>query len=122
MEQIGQWMQGKFAGQKDFFTLALGDIDPDYYAVLVLEPRHTQFRRYIEKIAVYISLPPDYQVVRIHIHEPKDDSFVLVFSNEKKSVNFPVDCFRDPAAVEQCLELFEPEPEPDKSAECEEDA
>ena len=58
MEQIGQWMQGKFAGQEEIFSLSVGTEDPNDYAALNLEPRHKQFRQYIEKIQIHIARHP----------------------------------------------------------------
>lgn len=106
MEQIGQWMQGKFAGQEEIFTLSVSGEDPNDYAALNLQPRHKQFRQYIEKIQIHIARAPSYSVSRIIIYEPQGDSFSLLFSNEQRNMDLPKDCFSMPQTAVQCLELF----------------
>jgi hypothetical protein len=106
MEQIGQWMQGKFAGQEEIFTLSVSGEDPNDYAALNLQPRHKQFRQYIEKIQIHIAKAPSYSVSRIIIYEPQGDSFSLLFSNEQRNMDLPKDCFSRPETADQCLGLF----------------
>jgi hypothetical protein len=106
MEQIGQWMQGKFSGQKKIFSLSVSVEDPNSYVSLVLEPRHKQFRRYIEKIRVSISAPPAYKISRIDIFEPEGDRFALDFVQELVNRDLPKDCFSDPKTASLCKKLF----------------
>lgn len=106
MEQIGQWMQGKFSQQRNIFALSVGVEDPNTYVSLDLEPRHKQFRRYIEKIRISISTPPAYSINRIDIYEPKGDHFALDFVQELVNRNLPKDCFSNPQTVTLCKELF----------------
>ena len=118
MGQIGQWMQGKFSGQEEIFTLSISAGDPNDYAVLNLKPRHKQFQQYIEMIQVHIAPAPTYRVTRIDIKEPQGDSFALVFSNEQKNKDLPEGCFSDPEAAAQCIKLFKhSEKEKEKSGE-----
>jgi hypothetical protein len=122
MEQIGQWMQGKFSGQEEIFTLSMSVEDPNDYAVLNLEPRHKQFRQYIERIQVHIAQAPTYRVTRIDIKEPKGDSFALIFSSEQKDKSLPEGCFRDPETATECIELFKHGEESKKKSEGKGDA
>jgi outer membrane lipoprotein-sorting protein len=107
MNQIGQWMQGKFAGQEDIFELSASTGDSNDYAVLELKPRDKQFRQYIEKIQIHIGPEPLYRVNYIKIQESQGDSFSLIFSNEQPNRDLPKDCFTEPQTVAQCLELFD---------------
>jgi hypothetical protein len=122
MRQIGQWMQGKFSGQEEIFTLSMSAGDPDDYAVLNLVPRHKQFRQYIEKIQVHIAPAPTYRVTRIDIKEPQGDSFALIFSREQKNKNLPKGCFSNPETATQCIELFKDGEESKKRSERKGDA
>jgi outer membrane lipoprotein-sorting protein len=106
MEQIGQWMQGKFSNQKRVFALSVSADDPNGFVVLDLEPRPKQFRQYIEKIRIHVSKPPEYQITRIDIYEPEGDKFALAFLQEIINKELPENCFRNPQAAEQCRELF----------------
>ena len=117
MEQIGQWMQGKFSGQKKIFSLSVSVEDPNSYVSLVLEPRHKQFRRYIEKIRVSISAPPAYKISRIDIFEPEGDRFSLEFVQELVNRDLPKDCFSDPNSASLCKKLFPKDKEKGKSQE-----
>ena len=106
MEQIGQWMQGKFSNQERVFGLSLNADDPNGYVALDLEPRHKQFRQYIEKIRIHVSSPPEYHVTRIDIYEPEGDRFALAFLQEILNKELPKDCFDSPQVAKQCKELF----------------
>ena len=106
MEQIGQWMQGKFSNQNSLFDLSLSADDPNGYVVLNLEPRPKQFRQFIEKIRIHISKPPEYHITRIDIHEPEGDQFALVFLQEILNGELPENCFRNPQAAKQCQDFF----------------
>ena len=108
MDQIGQWMQGRFSGQRDVFVLSLADDgDPNSFASLDLTPRHKQFRAVIEKIRVSVSSPPEYDVLRIEIFEPGGDRFSLIFSERRINCELPAACFEVPEAGPECLKLFE---------------
>ncbi len=107
MDQIGQWMQGKFSGQRNIFELSVSPGDPNSYAFLDLEPRHKQIRQYIEKIRVRISEGPAYRISRIEIFEPGGDRFSLNFTKEVVNREFGADFFRDPETVADCRRLFE---------------
>lgn len=109
MEQIGQWMQGKFSNQKRVFDLSINADDPNGYVVLDLEPRPKQFRQYIEKIRIHVSKPPEYHITRIDIYEPEGDRFALAFLQEIINRELPENCFRNPEAAKQCKELFSQE-------------
>lgn len=117
MEQIGQWMQGKFSQQRNIFRLSLSIEDPNTYVFLDLEPRHKQFRRYIEKIRVSISAPPAYKISRIDIYEPKGDRFALDFVQEVVNRKLPKDCFSNPRTATLCKELFSKRKQEDKHQE-----
>lgn len=117
MEQIGQWMQGKFSQRKNIFALSMSVEDPNTYVSLDLEPRHKQFRRYIKKIRVSISAPPAYKISRIDIYEPKGDRFALDFVQEVVNRNLPKDCFSNPQTATLCKELFSKEKQEDKPQE-----
>jgi hypothetical protein len=106
IDQIGQWMQGKFSGQKRLFVISVSTDDPNVYALLDLEPRPKEFRQYIQKIQIHISGPPEYSITRIDIHEPKGDRFALVFVREILNQELPKDCFSKPQTANQCQELF----------------
>lgn len=106
MEQIGQWMQGKFSNQKRLFDLSVSADDPNGYVVLDLGPRPKQFRQYIEKIRIHVSKPPEYHITRIDIYEPEGDRFALAFLQEILNKELPENCFRNPQAAKQCKELF----------------
>ena len=106
MQQIGQWMQGKFSNQKRLFDLSVSADDPNGYVVLDLEPRPKQFRQYIEKIRIHVSKPPEYHITRIVIYEPQGDRFALAFQQEILNKDLPENCFSKPQAAEQCQELF----------------
>lgn len=109
MEQIGQWMQGKFSNQKRLFDLSISADDPNGYVALDLEPRHKQFRQFIEKIRIHVSKPPEYHITRIDIYEPAGDRFALEFLQEILNKELPENCFGNPQAVKQCKELFSQE-------------
>jgi outer membrane lipoprotein-sorting protein len=109
MEQIGQWMQGKFKDHTRLFELSLSAGDPNGYVVLHLNPRPRQFRQYIEKIKIHVSKPPEYHITRIVIYEPEEDWFGLVFQKEILNPKLPEHCFRNPQTAEQCKELFSKE-------------
>ncbi len=117
MGQIGQWMQGKFSGQRKIFSFSVSVEDPNSYVSLVLEPRHKQFRRYIEKIRVSILAPPAYKISRIDIFEPEGDRFSLNFVQELVNPDLPEDCFSDPKAASLCKKLFPKDKEEGKSHE-----
>jgi len=106
MKQIGQWMQGKFSGQKNIFALSMNIEEPNNGIFLDLEPRHKQFRQYIEKIRVGISAGPAYNISRIDIYEPGGDRFALDFVRKKVNQKLPEDCFSDPNSATACEELF----------------
>jgi hypothetical protein len=106
MEQIGQWMQGKFSNQKRLFDMSVSADDPNGYAMLDLEPRPKQFRQYIEKIRIHVSRPPEYHITRIDIYEPEGDRFALAFLQEILNKKLPENCFGNPQAAKQCEELF----------------
>ena len=106
MEQIGQWMQGKFSNQKRLFDLSISADDPNGYVVLDLEPRPKQFRQYIEKIRIHVSKPPEYHITRIDIFEPEGDRFALAFQQEILNKKLPENCFSKPHTAKQCQELF----------------
>lgn len=123
MEQIGQWIQGKFSDQKNIFTMSLSFEDPNTYAFLNLEPRHKQFLRYIEKIRISISTPPKYSISKIDIYEPEGDHFTLDFIQEIVNHDLPEDCFKNPRTAALCEELFlkvkqEDKSQKDSSREC----
>ena len=122
MGQIGQWMQGKFSGQEEIFTLSMSVGDPNDYAVLNLEPRHKQFQQYIERIQVHIASAPSYRVTRIDIKEPQGDSFALIFFSEQKNKSLPEKCFSDPKTAAQCIEFFKHGGESKKRSEGKGDA
>ena len=109
MEQIGQWMQGKFSNQKRLFDMSVSADDPNGYVMLDLEPRPKQFRQYIEKIRIHVSRPPEYNITRIDIYEPEGDQFALAFLQEIFNEKLPENCFRNPQAAKQCKELFSQE-------------
>lgn len=117
MDQIGQWMQGKFSQQKNMFVLSMSVEDPNTYISLDLKPRHKQFQRYIEKIRISISAPPAYKISRIDIYEPKGDRFALDFVQEVVNRNLPKDCFSNPQTATLCKELFSREKQDDKPQE-----
>jgi hypothetical protein len=117
MGQIGQWMQGKFSGQRKIFSLSVSVEDPNSYVSLVLEPRHKQFRRYIEKIRLSILAPPEYKIIRIDIFEPEGDRFSLEFVQEVVNGDLTKDCFSDPKAASLCKKLFLKDKEKGKSHE-----
>jgi hypothetical protein len=140
MEQIGQWIQGKFSQQKNLFTMSLSFEDPNTYAFLNLEPRHKQFRRYIEKIRISISPPPKYSISKIDIYEPEGDYFTLdfiqeivnrdlprgCFRNPRVNRDLPRGCFRNPRTAALCEELFlkveqEEKAQEDSSRKCRSD-
>jgi len=106
MEQIGQWMRGKFSKQKNLFAMSVNVDDPNDYASLDLEPRPKQFRQYIEKIRIHISKPPKYNINRIDIYEPEGDRFALVFVQEILNQELPKNCFSNPQTAIKCKELF----------------
>lgn len=106
MEQIGQWMQGKFSKQKNLFVMSVNLDDPNNYASLDLEPRPREFRNYIEKIRIHISNPPKYNITRIDIYEPEGDRFALVFVQEIFNQELPENCFSNPQTAIKCKELF----------------
>ena len=99
-------MQGKFSEQKKIFTLSMNIEDPNSGIFLDLEPRHKQFRQYIEKIRVGISAGPEYNISRIDIFEPGGDRFVLDFVEKIVDQSLPEDCFSNPMTVTACEELF----------------
>ena len=107
MDQIGQWMQGKFSGQRNVFELSVSAGDPNSYAFLDLAPRHKQIRRYIEKIRVRISKGPGYRISRIEIFEPGGDRFSLIFTKEVVNPQLDAGFFSDPERVADCRRLFE---------------
>lgn len=109
MEQIGQWMQGKFSNQKRLFDLSISADDPNGYVELDLEPRPKQFRQFIEKIRIHVSKPPEYHITRIDIYEPAGDRFALEFLQEILNKELPENCFGNPQAIKQCKELFSKE-------------
>ncbi len=117
MGQIGQWMQGKFSGQRKIFSLSVSVEDPNSYVSLVLEPRHKQFRSYIEKIRVSILAPPAYKISRIDIFEPEGDRFSLNFVQELVNPDLPKACFSDPNSAGLCKKLFPKDKEKCKSRE-----
>ena len=106
MEQIGQWMQGKFSSQKSLFDLSTSADDPNGYVLLDLDPRPKKFRQYIEKIRIHVSKPPEYHITRIDIYEPEGDRFALVFQQEIFNKELPENCFSKPQTAKQCQELF----------------
>jgi outer membrane lipoprotein-sorting protein len=106
IDQIGQWMQGKFSKQKRLFALSVSVDDPNDYVSLDLEPRSKQFRQYIEKIRIHIAKPPEYNISRIDIYEPKGDRFALVFVQDILNQELPKNCFSNPQTAIQCKELF----------------
>jgi outer membrane lipoprotein carrier protein len=117
MEQIGQWIQGKFSKQKNLFTMSVSFEDPNTYVFLNLEPRHKQFRRYIEKIRISISTPPKYSISKIDIYEPEGDHFTLDFIQEIVNRDLPKGCFRNPQTAALCEELFLKVKQEDKAQE-----
>jgi outer membrane lipoprotein-sorting protein len=117
MEQIGQWIQGKFSQQKNIFTMSLSFEDPNTYVFLNLEPRHKQFRRYIEKIRISISNPPKYGISKIDIFEPEGDRFTLDFIQEIVNCDLPENSFRDPRTAALCEELLLKVKQKDKTKE-----
>jgi hypothetical protein len=126
MEQIGQWIRGKFSQQKNIFTMSLSFEDPNTYVFLNLEPRHKQFRQYIEKIRISISSPPKYGISKIDIYEPEADHFTLDFIQEIVNRDLPEGCFRDPRTAVLCEEFFlkvkqEDKTKEDSSRECRSD-
>ena len=106
MDQIAQWMQGKFSKQRSLFAFSVNSDDPNDYVSLDLEPRHKQFRQYIEKIRIHIAKPPEYRITRIDIFEPKGDRFALIFVQEIFNQELPKDCFSKPQTAIRCKELF----------------
>jgi hypothetical protein len=106
MEQIGQ-----------LFTMSLSFEDPNTYVFLNLEPRHKQFRRYIEKIRISISPPPKYSISKIDIYEPEGDHFTLDFIQEIVNRDLPKGCFRNPQTAALCAELFLKVEQEDKAQE-----
>ncbi len=106
MEQIGQWMQGKFSNQSRIFDLAIGPDEPNGYVILDLNPIPKEFRQYIEKIRIHVANPPEYNITRIDIYEPEGDRFALIFEQEIINGKLPDNCFTDPQTAKQCKELF----------------
>ncbi len=106
MEQIGQWMQGKFSNKSSIFDLSISADEPNGYVVLDLNPLPKQFRQYIEKIKIHVTSPPEYNITRIDILEPEGDRFALVFQQEILNGKLPDKCFSDPQSAKQCKELF----------------
>jgi outer membrane lipoprotein-sorting protein len=106
MEQIGQWIQGKFSTQEDIFNLSVMAGDPNDYIVLSLQPKHKQFLQYIKEIRIHISAPPGYGITRIDILEPEGDSFALVFGSELINSPLPEEYFIRPETAGACLGLF----------------
>jgi hypothetical protein len=126
MKQIGQWIQGKYSQQKNIFTMSLSFEDPNTYVFLNLEPRHKQFRRYIEKIRISISPPPKYSISKINIYEPEGDHFTLDFIQEIINRDLPKGCFRNPRTAALCEEFFlkvkqEDKTQKDSSRKCRSD-
>jgi len=106
MDQIGQWMQGKFSQQRSVFDLSVGANDPNSYAVINLKPRHKQFLQFIEMIRVHISSAPGYRVSRIDIFEPGGDRFSLFFNIEAVNLDLSDKYFLDPSMSNKCNEIF----------------
>lgn len=107
MDQIAQWMQGKFSDQRNIFELSVSAGDPNSYAFLDLTPRIKQIRQYIEKIRVRVSDGPGYRISRIEIFEPGGDRFSLIFTKEVVNRELGADYFSDPERVSDCRRLFE---------------
>jgi outer membrane lipoprotein-sorting protein len=106
MEQIGQWIQGKFSTQEAIFNLSVMAGDPNEYVVLCLQPKNKQFLQYIKEIRIHISAPPGYGITRIDILEPEGDSFALVFGSELVNCQFLEEYFTRPETAAACLGLF----------------
>lgn len=106
LDQIGQWMQGRFSQQRNLFELSVFSGDPNSYACLDMKPKPKQLLQFIEYIRVHISGAPGYRISRIDIFEPGGDRFSLIFTCEVVDPEFPEKCFSDPETAGECIKLF----------------
>lgn len=110
MEQISQWMQGKFEPQSPVFDTSAASA-PDQCVTVFLSPKHERFREFIEGIDITASPPPERRIQRIIIREPGGDYTEMRFIKEWHGIELPESIFQSPD-MPAAMALFDGEKKP----------
>lgn len=97
MEQISQWMQGKFEMQSPVFDTRVVSA-PEQGATVQLCPKHERFREFIERIDIGVGPPPERAIQRITVREPGGDYTEMKFTREQRDAALPGKVFEAPDA------------------------
>lgn len=110
MEQISQWMQGKFEPQSPVFDTSAASA-PDQCVTVFLSPKHERFREFIEGIDITAGPPPERRIQAITIREPGGDYTEMRFTKEWHGIELPESVFQSPD-MPAALALFDGEKKP----------